>query len=812
MPGRKFSIRMSARAASRRARSRSAGSFRSSATDSLLRLTLSKYVALRGSPAGCALHGGPHARVSSPDPGPLDAFRERYVKGGDDDLVERVAAISKRTLRRDADKYIRFTERLPLTVEFTPSEDEQTLYDLVNEYLQREHLYAFSGSQRHLAALIIRKRLGSSTYAVASTLQRVADRLSDEAAAGGRPTQRSIAADFAVDDDLAGDVLEEAQEQRFGPSAAPAFDANDLAAMADEAAELREYAALARSITVNQKAVKLLEALDLGFARLRELGAADKAIIFTDSTKTQEYLARTLREAGRGEGLVLFNGSNDAPEQTEIYRRWLEAHRDSDLVTGIPAVDRRKALVDHFRTSNAPGGTIMIATEAAAEGINLQFCSMLVNYDLPWNPQRVEQRIGRVHRFGQKHNVVVVNLANKGNVAEARILELLTDKFRLFSSVFGASDEVLGSIEDGFDFEKSIGDILTRCKTAAELESAFDALEAQYATEISREMASAKAKVFDHLDPHVQDRLKAYDAEAGVVLNTFERLLLAVTRHELAEVATFEGDGRTFVLHKYPVTGVPTGRYFFKSQPLENAHQYRYAGPLAQDVIRRAKERETPSRELVFSLSASDRVSAALKDLVGATGTLTASEITIRMSARGEDVSESDMLAGALTDDGRWLDEEYVADLLGLACVEVRELAAAIDETPLAERLESRRVELTQDVQGRNARHYAQQEELLYRSQQDRKAEHEGRIREFRAKEKEARKLARAATDPMEQLRLKKEARRWEQRAEDADEDFRVVRRQLREEADSYLDLIEQSLRGTQTTDHLFTIRWRLDA
>ncbi|MCH3092967.1 SWF/SNF helicase family protein, partial [Listeria monocytogenes] len=84
---------------------------------------------------------------------------------------------------------------------------------------------------------------------------------------------------------------------------------------------------------------------------------------------------------------------------------WLEANKDGDLVTGIPAVDRRKALVEYFREQ----GTIMIATEAAAEGINLQFCSMLVNYDLPWNPQRVEQRIGRVHRFGQKYDVVVVN-------------------------------------------------------------------------------------------------------------------------------------------------------------------------------------------------------------------------------------------------------------------------------------------------------------------------------------------------------------------------------------------------------------------
>ncbi|EQD29628.1 helicase/SNF2 domain protein, partial [mine drainage metagenome] len=83
-------------------------------------------------------------------------------------------------MRRDAEKYIQFTKRLPITVEFAPSPAEQRLYDLVNAYLQREELYAFSPSQRHLSALIIRKRLGSSTYAVASTLEYVADRLATE--------------------------------------------------------------------------------------------------------------------------------------------------------------------------------------------------------------------------------------------------------------------------------------------------------------------------------------------------------------------------------------------------------------------------------------------------------------------------------------------------------------------------------------------------------------------------------------------------------------------------------------------------------
>ncbi|HHW85814.1 MAG TPA: DNA helicase, partial [Chloroflexi bacterium] len=153
---------------------------------------------------------------------------------------------------------------------------------------------------------------------------------------------------------------------------------------------------------------------------------------------------------------------------------------------------------------------------------------------------------------------------------------------------------------------------------------------------------------------------------------------------------------------------------------------------------------------------------------------------------------------------------EYVADILDLACVDVGTQPVMIDESRFAPHLNTRRAEIEKEVQGRNSRYYDQQEELIYRNKQDRKAEHEGKIREYRAKEKEARKRARQEDDPMEQLRLKKEARRWEQRAEEADEDFRDARKKLRAEADKYLELIEQSLQGTQETEHLFTIRWRI--
>lgn len=655
----------------------------------------------------------------------LDAFRERYVKakglGDNDDLVERVAGISKRTLRKDAAKYIHFTKRMPLTVEFMPSPAEIELYDKVNDYLQREKLFAFSNSQRHLTALILRKRLGSSTYAVSSTLARIADRLEAEAGAGIRRDSRGgfILADFA-EDDLTDEELESleggaAPTTDFGPSAGEKLGNETVEAMRAEVDELRSYADLARSITVNQKAVKLGEALEKGFDRLKELGAPQKAIIFTDSTKTQEYIARTLTEAGRGDGLVLFNGTNNSPGASEIYRDWLEANKGGDVITGIPAADRRKALVDYFRDH----GTIMIATEAAAEGINLQFCSMLVNYDLPWNPQRVEQRIGRIHRFGQKFDVVVANFANKGNAAEARILELLANKFHLFKGVFGASDEVLGSIEDGFDFEKTINRILSASRSDADIDRAFKELENTYATEISSEMAAAKSKVFDNLDPNVQDRLKSYDAQSGEVLNKFERLLLAITKRQLADHADFEGDGRHFTLRDSPVKDAPTGRYYFKSEPLENAHQYRFSGPLAGHVVETAKVADTPGKELTFSLSQSERASTAVKELAGKSGELTVKIVTFSMKAKNDDISESYMLAGGLTDDGQWLDHEYAADILDLACTE-EGAEVAIDDVKFEQHLAERRAHLEREVQGRNSRYYDQQEELLYRNQQDR--------------------------------------------------------------------------------------------
>lgn len=732
----------------------------------------------------------------------LEAFKERYLDNpdgvGNDDLAQRVAMVAKRTLRKDADKYIRFTERMPLTVAFTPSDAEIELYDKINEYLQRPFLWAFAKSQRHLSALIMRKRLGSSSYAVASTLERTADRLEAEVCAGRR---RNDAGGFVGDPDVTSELREEAENT---PVTSEVIDSEQRQAMLAEVEELREYAKLARSITVNQKAVKLVDALEQGFAKLREIGAPEKAIIFTDSTVTQDYLARSLTEAGWGEGLVLFNGTNTSPEANTIYKRWLEENQGGDLVTGVPAADRRKALVDEFRER----GRLMIATEAAAEGINLQFCSMLVNYDLPWNPQRIEQRIGRVHRFGQKHNVVVVNFSNKGNLAEERILELLTEKFELFTSVFGASDEVLGQIEDGLDFEKNIAHILDNCKTSAEIDAAFTALEAKYAKQINREMKKTRAKVFDNLDPKVRDKLKSYDAQTGVVLNAFERLLIALTRHELGNIATFNETGTQFTLKDAPEVGIPTGEYYFKSEPRKGAHQYRYASELCAWVIEHAKNHDTPPAHLTFQIKGSERATTVAKRLKKKSGRLRIEEVTFTMKAGKQQLRESYLLTVGFLADGTPMDHEQVRDLLDLTCTNIT--TGAVDDAGFEDALDAQLTELGQDVEDRNAGFFLQQEELIEAARLDHKAKFDAKIREYQAKETTAKKAARKATSATEELKLKQEARQWRRKIDDAEDEYRTERNRLRDESEEYLDSAREALNATENRRELFTITWEV--
>jgi Rad3-related DNA helicase len=267
-------------------------------------------------------------------------------------------------------------------------------------------------------------------------------------------------------------------------------------------------------------------------------------------------------------------------------------------MTGNRAVDLRTALVEHFRDE----ASILVATEAAAEGVNLQFCSLVVNYDLPWNPQRIEQRIGRCHRYGQRHDVVVINFLNRRNAADQRVFQLLSEKFRLFDGVFGVSDEVLGALESGVDFERRIAGIYQACRTPEAIDAAFDALQREMEDEIQARLAATRATLLERFDENVHRRLRLGLDAATAHLDRLSLALWRLTRHELDGAATFDDASTRFDLHPPApawLDGIPPGAYrlLAPSREAEDEHLYRLGHPLAQALVERAASRVLPSAE-----------------------------------------------------------------------------------------------------------------------------------------------------------------------------------------------------------------------
>lgn len=469
--------------------------------------------------------------------GDLAAFRAQYTgKDGDlEELKNRLRSFCQRTLRSQVLEYVQYTERRPITCPFTPTDTEQTLYDAISEFLRREGTYAIPHRQRELTTLILRKLLASSTLAVAGTLETIKARL--EALRAGLPEPPDIVEQILGEDEMETDLLEEAEAEEEGGDgdAAATPQAIDRAQLDREIAELDRFITVAYSIQVDTKSRALLKALEIGFAEMAKIGAARKAIIFTESRRTQEYLRRFLEANGYANKLVLFSGTNAGPEARRIYERWVEVNNPLGRVSGSRIADQRLALVEYFRDH----AEIMIATESAAEGINLQFCSLVVNYDLPWNPQRIEQRIGRCHRYGQKHDVVVINFLNGRNEADRRVLELLNEKFKLFSGVFGASDEVLGAIESGVDFEKRVLAIYQECRTPEEIETAFNQLQQEMEELINCRLAETRRLLLEHFDEDVHARLRMKLDEARQTLDRVGMMFWSLTKTDTGSACPF---------------------------------------------------------------------------------------------------------------------------------------------------------------------------------------------------------------------------------------------------------------------------------
>lgn len=742
--------------------------------------------------------------------GDVDAFRAQYAGAGSDlgALRQRLSAFCKRTLRNQVTEYIRYTERKPITRPFRPTDEEHALYEKVSEFLRREDSYALPRRQRHLTALILRKLLASSSATIAATLDILRQRLQamlDERISGTDDTvdlAELLAENEELETDLLDEILGEDEDK------VPSRDADapvDRQKLREEIAILARLAEEARNIRVDTKSRTLLKALETGFDQMAAVGAARKAVIFTESRRTQEYLKQFLEANGHTGQLVLFNGSNNGPGETAIYERWLERNRGSDKVTGSRAVNMRTALLEHFRDH----ASILIATEAAAEGLNLQFCSLVINYDLPWNPQRIEQRIGRCHRYGQKHDVVVINFLNERNEADRRVLELLEQKFNLFSGVFGASDEVLGTIESGVDFEKRILAIYHACRTPEEIDAAFKALQAEMDEQIRSRLEDTRRALFEHFDEDVHERLRMRLADARARLDRVGRRFWSLTRHVLADQARFDDDAFTFELVRPPREDIPTGRYHLISRvhpQAEGAGQflYRLSHPLGEHVLAQARDADTPAAEIHFDISRHPTRIAVVEALRGQRGYLTLTRLTIESYER-----EEHLLFSGFTDDGAPLDPETMEKLFqcGGHVAGTATIPDTVSRRLAAESERHAQATLSRSLE-QNNRYFHEAREKLERWADDMVLSAEKALADTKEQIKALRRQARQATTLAEQHAIQEKLQKLERQQRRQRQEIFRIEDEIMEKRDQLIDQLEQRLAQRTQAETLFTIRW----
>lgn len=727
------------------------------------------------------------------------------------ELRERLKPICIRTLRKQVLEYIRFTKRIPLTQDYIPTEDEIDLYNNMSEYLRTPELYALPSSQRHLMSLILRKLLASSSFAIASTLSNLIFKLEKLI----EDTQHSeildeneisiISKEYESYNDLTEEWVdsEEEFEEESNQKGTTKYTKEDIEKMKAERDVLIHCKNIANKIWDNSKGEALIIALEKGFQMAEELGSDKKAIIFTESRITQDYLYKLLSDNGYENKIVLFNGTNNDDKSKDIYKTWLEKNKDTDKISDSKSADMRASIVDYFKNE----AEIMIATEAGAEGINLQFCSLIINYDLPWNPQRIEQRIGRCHRYGQKHDVVVINFVNRKNAADQRVYELLAEKFSLFKGVFGASDEILGNIESGVDFEKRISSIYQNCRTEDEINEAFDELQNEMDTTIRENLGDARQKLLENFDAEVHEKLKMNLHESQRYLDRYERWLWELTKHYLNKNAEFSEHEYSFTLVNNPFEGdkIPEGPYKI-GKNIEDSHIYRPGHPLALRILDEVKRLKLSMNEVLFDYSNNETLVTVLNEFIGKEGVLNISNYRTHSFE-----NEDNLILTALDSNFNVIDPEIVEKLFTLSAT-----AKSCDdiEPNLSEKLkESAKLNIesvSNQIAQRNSEYFDNEVEKLDKWAEDMKRALELDLKRLDIEIKTEKTNAKKILNLEEKLEAQRNIKEMEKKRNEMRKRLFEAQDDVDDRKERLLQDIEKKLIQQSTVEELFTIRWKV--
>jgi len=726
--------------------------------------------------------------------GDAKTFREMYVTAVNEEirnfnLKKRLKQFCKRTLRKQVAEYVSYTNRIPIVREYTPTKEEEILYNSVSEYLRSDRLYALPEKQRTLITLVLRKLLASSSFAISGTLRSLCERLEKKLQ---KIEHKLDLSDY--------DIVDEIYDEYDGFGESEDDDSmisdliNDRTGIMKELEELRGYECLAKNIKSNSKGEDLLTALKQGFDKTEELGGNRKAVIFTESRRTQEYLLNLLNNSGYSEDDIVFlNGSNNDEISKRIYDEWKERHKSDGVISGSKQADIKAAVVEAFREK----ASILIGTEAAAEGINLQFCSLIVNYDLPWNPQRVEQRIGRCHRYGQKNDVVVINFVNLRNAADVRVYELLAQKFQLFSGLFGSSDDVLGSIESGMDFEKRVADIYQRCKNADEIQAEFDNLQEELSERINEKMTAARQSILENFDDEVAALLKSCNEKTRAGLDKFNRWLcnffVAWGKSEVVELESARFLYKGLIYNAHWKDAEERGDIFLRREDFEN-------------WLKTAQTLELKNSVLQFHYKKSGKHIGFLDTHPNLCGMLSVDKIVYNGFE-----TEEHLIFSVVTDNGTEIDNEMINNIFELPATVIGDFCRTAPE--LEQRKQEKIAAQLLDIEKENKKYYLDECEKLDAYSEDLKEGLEWELKELRRHITEKKTLLRFSrdTEPLGVLvAIKDEINKLEEKRKTMQREIYTRQDEIEAENDRLQEEIRIRLNGTSRTEQIMTISFEI--
>ena len=623
--------------------------------------------------------------------GSMESFKRNFANISADEYEEKIPELRNRMglffnreLRKNVQSFIPYTNRNAVTIPFEPTEHEEDLRIKFENYLRDENTIALPPIANGFLRLVYFKLMASSSFALKNSLNNLYIRLIYASVElnerdlyeclllkienlllleNGIESQdlvefRKILFKKIKQKSFEGikqylDELKKQEDLLDAEEASENYDDADLESLEDdnsnpsnlsvsnimsESELILNLIDLSRRLTKNSKGRALIEALKLQFKRAKENGWPEKAVIFTEFKTTQGYVISALEQFGMNldDDIVVFNGGSGSAE------------------------DRRR-LVDEFKGDKK----IFLTTEAGAEGLNLQFCNLLINYDLPWNPQRIEQRIGRCHRYGQKLDVVVVNFANKKNIADQRILELLDSKFKLFEGAFGASNSVLGEIESGTDIEKEILNIYLTCRNEDEISKKFDELLIENKEQRDTKFAEAKEILLNQFDEEVRNKLKALDDEIKRTISKTEELIQNIVLSHLPEHRA--SDGHSFFPGANSIGMENQKSYtFFRDGAGEKITKNHFCLDQINSVVEGAKS-------ITFYYSGNHSISQIASE-VGSSGVFA----IYKLRFDGIDSKES-LFPIFIKSDGEIYDQEFGEKLLSVTAEETSEEEAFLE-------------------------------------------------------------------------------------------------------------------------------------